>query len=210
MILYLIRHGESTFNAEGRIQGQLNSPLSPLGLRQSQALAAAFAGQKIDAVYSSPLVRAMQTAGPVAETLGLALRTDDRLLELNAGVFQGLTWAEINQRLPAEGDAWKSQNPDYRIPGGESRRDLMRRGQAALESIREAGHSRVIVVSHGGLLTAALKALLGVPAERNPFTLYNGSISQVEWQSQFKLITLNQLDHLQAAGADLRTRTGDL
>ena len=58
----------------------------------------------------------MQTAAPVAEVLGLVPRTDDRLMELNAGVFQGLTWAEINQRVPAEGDAWKSQNPDYRYP----------------------------------------------------------------------------------------------
>jgi probable phosphoglycerate mutase len=210
MILYLVRHGESAFNAEGRIQGQLDPPLSPLGLRQSQALASALAGQKIGVVYSSPLLRAMQTAAPLAKALGLVPQTDNRLLELNAGVFQGLTWAEINQRLPAEGNAWKSQNPDYRIPTGESRRDLMHRGQAALEAIREAGHSPAVIVAHGGLLTAALKALLGVPAERNPFTLYNASISQVDWQSQFKLITLNQLDHLQAAGVDLRTRTGDL
>jgi probable phosphoglycerate mutase len=193
MNLYLVRHGESAFNAEGRIQGQLNPPLSPLGLRQSTAL-----------------VRAMQTAAPVAAALGLAPRTDDRLLELNAGVFQGLTWPEINQRIPAEGDAWKSQNPDFRIPGGESRRDLMVRGQAALAAIREAGHNQVIVVAHGGVLTAALKALLGVPAERNPFVLYNGSISMVEWNSQFRLMTLNQMEHLHASGDDLRTRTGDL
>jgi probable phosphoglycerate mutase len=210
MILYLVRHGESAFNAEGRIQGQLNPPLSPLGVRQSAALAAAFRGQKIDGVYSSPLGRAMQTASPIAEALGLAPHTDDRLVELNAGVFQGLTWAEINLRLPAEGQAWKSQNPDYHIPGGESRRDLMRRGQAALDAIRERGQNQAIVVAHGGVLAAALKALLGVPAERNPFTLYNASISMLQWQSQIKLMTLNQLDHLHASGDDLRTSTGDL
>lgn len=210
MILYLVRHGESAFNAEGRIQGQLNPPLSSLGIQQSQAVARVFSQQKIDVVYSSPLARAMQTAMPIAQALGLQPRTDDRLKELNAGVFQGLTWTEINERYPGEGARWKSQDPDYRIPEGESRRDLMRRGQAALEAIRETGLANVIVVAHGGLLTAALKALLGVPAERNPFMLYNGSISQVEWQSQFRLITLNQLDHLHAAGADLRTRTGDL
>lgn len=210
MILYLVRHGESAFNAEHRIQGQLNPPLSPLGLEQSKALVAGFSGEQIDAVYTSPLERAMQTAGPLAEKLGLKPLTDNRLVELNAGVFQGLTWPEIGERWPAEGEAWKSQQPDYRIPGGESRRDLMIRGQAALEAIRAAGHEQAVVVSHGGLLTAALKALLGVPAQRNPFTLYNGSISQADWQAQFRLITLNQLEHLRAAGIDLKNRTGDL
>jgi broad specificity phosphatase PhoE len=210
MHLFVVRHGESAFNAEGRIQGQSNPPLSELGRKQSQAVAAAFAGKPLEIVYSSPLDRAIETARPVAEELGCPLVTDDGLLELNAGVFQGLTWTEINQRFPDDGAAWKSQNPDFRIPGGESRRDLMRRGQVALAKIREGGQRNVLVVAHGGLLTAALKALMAVPAERNPFSLYNGSISQVDWRTDFKLMTLNQLDHLRRNGEDFCSAAGDL
>ena len=108
------------------------------------------------------------------------------------------------------GNNWRSSDADYRIPGGESRRDLMQRAAAAFEAIREKSHRQVAVVAHGGVLAAALKALLNVPAERNPFMLYNGSISRIEWEAQVKLMTLNQTDHLRLAGCELATRTGDL
>jgi broad specificity phosphatase PhoE len=210
MILYLVRHGESIYNAEGRIQGQSDIPLSPLGHRQSEAVASGFRGAQIDAIYSSPLLRALDTARPLAAQLGLEPRTDKRLMEINAGVFQGLTWSDIHQRFPQAGEAWKSQDPDFRIPEGETRRELMQRAEAVLQSIREADHRTAVVVAHGGVLTAGLKALLRVPAERNPFMLYNGSISMADWQVQFRLVTLNQMEHLLAGGQDLRTKAGDL
>ena len=88
MLLYCIRHGESSYNAEGRIQGQSDVPLSELGRRQSEAVAAALAEVPIEAVYASPLRRAMQTARPVAERLNLEIQTDPRLMEVHAGEFQ--------------------------------------------------------------------------------------------------------------------------
>ena len=210
MILYCVRHGESAFNAEGRIQGQTDAPLSPLGVRQSQALAAALGMLPIDAVYSSPLERALSTARPVAEALGLPVLIEERLMEIHAGIFQGKVWAEIEAAHPREAASWAAQEPDFVIPGGESRRQLMARGAAALESIRDRGHREAVVVAHGGLLTAAFKALLGIPAERNPFTLFNASISQLRLNGQAKLITLNQIDHLPKFEGVHKTRTGDL
>lgn len=211
MILYLVRHGESTYNVEGRLQGQSNEPrLSPLGERHAAALAAALAQQSIEAIFSSPLTRAMETARPLADALKLPIETDDRLKEINIGVFQGLLAAEIGDVHPEATARWRSGDPDFRIPGGESRRDLMQRAGAALEAIRAKSFRHVAVVAHGGVLAAALKSLLGVPAERNPFMLYNGSISRLEWESQVKLMTLNQTDHLRSAGCELATRTGDL
>ncbi|HVA50173.1 MAG TPA: histidine phosphatase family protein [Pirellulales bacterium] len=211
MILYCVRHGESTFNVEGRLQGQSNEPrLSPLGLKHAQALLAALGQLEIDAIYSSPLARARETAQPLADALRLPIEYDDRLKEIDIGVFQGTLAAELSDRFPEEAARWRSQDPDYRIPGGESRRDLMQRAEAAFEAIHAAGHAQVAVVAHGGVLAAALKALIGVPAERNPFMLYNGSISMIEWTSQIKLMTLNQIDHLRAADCALATRTGDL
>lgn len=87
---------------------------------------------------------------------------------------------------------------------------LMRRAKDVFEHIHQQPFQHVLVIAHGGVLTAALKALINVPAERNPFSLYNGSISMVDWTSQFRLLTLNQLDHLRAEGLELRSRTGDL
>src|SRR5690554_6197641 len=137
MILYLIRHGESTYNSEGRIQGQTDIPLSPLGLRQAEAVADALSTAPIEAVFCSPLQRAMQTAQPLADRLGLVPQPDDRLKEINAGIFQGLLWKEIEQRFPAEAGPWRAQQADFVIPNGESRRQLMVRGLAVFQAIRE-------------------------------------------------------------------------
>jgi probable phosphoglycerate mutase len=211
MLFYLVRHGESTFNVEGRLQGQSDEPmLSPLGQQHAHAVARAVETLRFDAIYSSPLRRAMQTARPVAEKLGLSIATDDRLKEINIGIFQGLLASEISDRHPEATARWRSQDPDFCIPGGESRRELIQRAWAALAAIRASNHERVLVVAHGGVLAAAIKALLAVPAERNPFMLYNGSISQLDWSHQVKLLTLNQTDHLRLAGCELTTRTGDL
>jgi 2,3-bisphosphoglycerate-dependent phosphoglycerate mutase len=210
MILYLVRHGESAFNAAGRIQGQLDPPLSELGQRQGQALAAALATLPIEAVYCSPLQRAMQTAAPLAAELKLELRTLDGLKELNAGIFQGKTWPEVHDEFPAEAARWTSQDPDFRIPQGESRRELMSRGRAAFDTIRECGCRQVAVVAHGGILAAALKAMLEVPPQRNPFSFFNASISKLAWDGQVKLLTLNQIEHLRRPDGTYDTRSGDL
>jgi broad specificity phosphatase PhoE len=210
MILYLIRHGESLYNTEGRIQGQSDIALSPLGIRQAEAIAEALAGEGIDCIFASPLRRALQTAEAIAAKLGLEIRCDDRLKEINAGIFQGLLWSEIEVKYTGEARPWREQHPDFAIPGGESRRALMARGLAVFEAIRETPFSRVAVVAHGGVLAAALKALLRIPAELNPFSFFNGSISKLVWDGRVKLLTLNQLAHLRAAGLDREDATGNL
>jgi len=214
MLLYCVRHGETTFNAEGRIQGRLDTPLSPAGESQCALIAAALAKigrqRPFDFVVSSPLRRAYETARPIAEQLGLPLRTDDRLAELHAGVFQGLLPAEMESQFPEATDRWRSHDPDYVIPGGESRRQLMTRGQAALDELLRQEGRAAVVVAHGGLLTAAFKGLLGIPAERSPFMLYNGSISTLEFSGQVKLLTLNEIEHLRGPNGEPGTRFGDL
>jgi len=175
MLIYCVRHGESVYNAEGRIQGQSDVPLSDLGLRQSQAIARALAELPIEAVYSSPLRRAMQTAEPLAACLGLVVQTDPRLMEINAGVFQHRLRAELPDLFPEAYSRWLS-----------------------------SGHQHVVVVTHGGLLAGALKALLGIPAERHPFVFHNGSITRLELADgcpeQVKLLSLNETEHLRALG----------
>ncbi len=206
MKLFCIRHGETVYNLEGRIQGQADSHLSPLGRRQCEAVADALAEQAIDVIVASPLARAVESARILADKLRLEVVTDPRLMEINAGIFQGHTWPEINDRFPEVAAEWRKADPDFRIPGGESRRDVMLRAGAALEAIRQSDGNTVAVMAHGGSLSAGLKVLLGIPAERNPFTFSNGSISTLTWESEIKVHTLNETSHLH----DLMSGDGDL
>lgn len=211
MLFFCIRHAESVYNADGRIQGQADPPLSAEGVKQAQALADFLQAASFDAIYTSPLQRSANTARPAARALNLELLTDERLMELHVGVFQHKTWPEVEVEFPEAARGWKSRDPDYCIPGGESRRMLMARAKAVFDDIRETGAERVIVVAHGGTLTAAFKALLAIPAERNPYSLLNCSISQLHWPGngdEIKLLTLNEVEHLRLAGA--QTRRGDL
>ena len=208
MIVYIIRHGETLANASGRIQGQTDSPLSPRGLQQCQRVAEALGSSRIEAVFSSPLRRARDSALPLAKALNLEVQLDDRLLEINAGIFQGLAWDEIGQRYPAEAAKWRSHDPDFVIPDGESRRGLMERAEVFFRQLPATGYEQVAVVAHGGILAAALKALLEVPARRNPFALNNGSISRLSIDGQassngdVKLLTLNDTAHLSGAAGN--------
>ncbi|MGD9645894.1 MAG: histidine phosphatase family protein [Pirellulales bacterium] len=210
MLLYCIRHGESTYNSEGRIQGQADIPLSPLGRLQSEATSKALQGLPIEAVFSSPLARAAETAAAIGRSLSVPVTLVEDLKEIHAGVFQGLKWSEIEAAHPTLARGWLDQEPDFVIPGGESRRALMHRGRAALETIRRSEHRQVVVVSHGGLLSAAFKALLEIPAERNPFSLYNASINLIAWERQIKLMAVNRIDHLREVNGSRALSSGDL
>lgn len=197
MLLHLVRHAESEYNAEGRIQGQSDVPLSELGRGQSLAVADAFSTLPFDALYCSPLLRALQTAQPVAARTGLPVSTDPRLMEIDAGVFQDQLSEDLPKLFPDEYRRWTAGDPDFAIPGGESRRDLMIRGSDFLRAIRMAGYEHAVVVSHGGLLSAVLKVLLDIPAHRHPFRLENGSISRIEWSDgMLKVLSLNETHHL--------------
>ncbi|RIK83196.1 MAG: histidine phosphatase family protein [Planctomycetota bacterium] len=202
MILFLVRHGESQFNAEGRIQGQLDVPLSDLGRRQALAVAERFAAEPLDTIYSSPLSRALDTASEIAARLNIDVRIDERLKEIHAGAFQGLTRREMAERYPDEERRWTAREPDFRVPGGETRRELGRRGRAALEAIRETQLDRVAVVAHGAILSATLKALLDIPVHRAPFHFYNAAVTKILWKHEPIVDTLNETEHLR--GLDTR------
>ncbi len=208
MLLYCIRHGESTFNAEGRVQGNVDVPLSELGRRQAAAVAAACKSLSADAIFSSPLLRARQTADAIAAVLGMKVIEVPGLIEIKVGIFEGHLREELERDCPDEFAQWLSGDPDYVVPGGESRRTLMQRGRAVLESIAEQNYKRAIIVSHGTILAAAFKALLKIPAELNPFTLENASLSRLELDGpRATLHALNEVAHL--AGVGLAGR-GDL
>jgi probable phosphoglycerate mutase len=209
LLLYLVRHGESTFNAEGRIQGHLDVPLSELGRRQGRAAADALAALPIEAVYSSPLCRALETAEYIAEKHQLSVLTDPRLMEIHTGVFAGRLRDELAVVYPTELAGWLNGDEDFVIPGGESRRQLAHRGIEVLRAIAAAGHRRAVIVTHGGLLSATLRGLLKLSEPLPPFSFQNGSITQVAVDAlgDFSLVKLNGIEHLQTVGV---SRGGDL
>ncbi len=210
MFLYCVRHGESTYNAEGRLQGQSERPrLSLLGERQGEAAAAALANLPIDAIYASPLARARQTAEVIARVLRLEVRLDDRLREIDIGIFQDRLRDEVESLYPKELSEWLLGDADYAVPGGESRRQLARRGREALESIARTGHRHAVVVAHGGVLVSSIKSLLDIPLREPPLALENASISTLRFDDggQVELVALDQVDHL--AGLD-HGGSGDL
>jgi probable phosphoglycerate mutase len=203
---YLIRHGESLSNAEGRVQGRYDVPLSPLGRRQAEALAGWARGlDGVAEIWSSPLERARATAAPIAAALGLEVRICADLAELHAGVFQGHFWDDLERMFPEAVARWRSGDPDYVIPGGESRAALAARGRGAIEALAGRDAGKMIVVAHGGVLTAALGLLLGprhpllAAAAARPFTrlpaLDNASVSLVQWPGP-DLLAFNDTAHL--------------
>ena len=207
-LLYLVRHGESIYNAEGRVQGQEDVPLSELGLRQSEAAAGALGPLPVERIYSSPLRRALQTAKVIATQLRLPIILDDRLKELHAGIFQGKLRRELPELFPEEYAAWSSGDLYYVIPGGQSRYQVRQRGEAVLREIAQRHHGHTVVVGHGALFRFALAALLQNENSELP-PLANGSITRLAYRGNncFQLLTYNEQEHLRALGP---VSTGDL
>ena len=209
MLQILIRHGESLSNREGRVQGQADVKLSDTGCQQATAVASWCKSQsfhkKSCELWSSPLCRARETADVIGTAIGLSAQIEDKLVELNAGVFQGHLWDDLADRFPEDVAQWRSGDVDFQIPGGESRRQLAERGRHALQSLSCRPVDSMVIVAHGGVLTAALGLLVGrehpllANVVERPFTrlpaLGNCSVSQLKWPGP-ELLSFNQMDHL--------------
>ena len=162
--LVVVRHGETHWNVAARIQGHGDSPLTPAGEAQAAAIAGRLAGERFDRLVSSDLGRALQTARAIAARTGHAVMTDARFRERNYGVAEGLTYAEIGERYPEIFSRVRDTDPDYVVPGGESRRQLFERVRDAFEALaRAAEGARVAVVCHGGVLAALYRHVHGIP-----------------------------------------------
>jgi len=157
--IVVIRHGETAWNAELRLQGQLDSPLNTLGRAQAATLAAALRDEGLVAVYASDLGRAWQTAQALAVPLGLPLVADAGLRERGFGLLEGLSYAEIDQRWPALARRWRSREPGFAPEGGESLIDFSARclDAAARLSVLHRGQA-IALVCHGGVLDSLCRA----------------------------------------------------
>lgn len=177
--IILIRHGETLWNRERRMQGQTDTPLSDTGRAQAAALGERLASSPFVALYSSDLARARDTAHAIAQRTGRDIVLDGRLRERRFGVFEGLTYAEMSARHPEAFQRFQSRDPDYVIPGGECAREFHLRSLACLTEIAERHEGeQVAVVTHGLVLDALYRAAHGLTLEvPRPVPLLNASLN---------------------------------
>ncbi|MGH7912148.1 MAG: histidine phosphatase family protein [Candidatus Dormibacteraceae bacterium] len=177
--LVLVRHGQSTFNAEHRIQGQLDPPLTPLGQREAEAAATRFYGEVVAGFYCSPLRRARQTAAAIARVLGREPETIEGLREIGLGSWEGRTGAELARDEPELWAQWTTFASWDLVPGGEGRAAFATRISRTLHDLW-ARHPEgdVLCVTHGGVVQTALHEAIGRVADGQfPFRIENASIS---------------------------------
>ena len=197
--IILIRHGETLFNVEGRMQGHSNSPLTDTGIRQAKATSKALAGETFDAAYSSPLGRARETAEIILNGHNCKLFFEEDLQERNLGVFQGLTAEEAAARFPEEYARYKKRDPDHVVPGGESARQFTDRGNGCIRRIAENHHGgRVLVISHGGILDGVFRHVLSIPpGQPRAYTTFNCAVNTIEREGDtWRLLTWGGIGHL--------------
>jgi broad specificity phosphatase PhoE len=157
-VILLARHGETADNAPPqRFTGSRDTPLNARGREQAHALAAAVAAAGVQAVWTSHLLRARETAEVVGAALGLVPRVDERLAESHRGRWEGRLVADIRREEPEGWAAWLRAGPSFRFPGGESLAEHQRRALAALDAVR-AGPLPALVVCHGGTIRALAAA----------------------------------------------------
>jgi probable phosphoglycerate mutase len=180
-VVWLIRHGETAWNAEERIQGHLQVPLNTRGREQAAAVAACLAGEPITAIYASDLIRASCTAAPIADALGLTVRLDARLREWDLGVLTGLSKEQAQHQQPDAYAIYRRRLVDRPVPGGESIRSRVDRVTDALTEITRAHDGeQVVVVSHGGPLGDCYRRAVGALIdERMEVDLHNAAINRL-------------------------------
>lgn len=205
-----IRHGETAWNVDGRIQGQLDVPLNDTGRWQVHRLALAVADEGISAIYSSDLLRALETAQAVARGCDRPITTDAGLRERGFGVFEGLSYDEINRRWPEEAERWRKRDPAFGAEGGETLRRFFERSVDTVTRLAALHPGETIaIVSHGGVMDCLYRAAsrIALDAPRS-WQLGNASINRLLHTPQgFALIGWSDNHHLDDSALDEFTGT---
>ena len=204
--LCLVRHGETAWNAEHRVQGQLDAPLNHVGLAQAQAVARALSGERFDAIYSSDLARARLTAEATASVFDLPVRLDPELRERHYGIFQTLTYAEVKRRYPEDYARFERREPGYDFRTGESLRSFYERAVRCMTAIaaRHAGE-HVAVFTHGGILDKLYRYVTGLALSApREFGIPNCGINRLEADAAgWRILVWADDSHLEGALDDL-------
>lgn len=195
----VVRHGETAWNAQGRIQGHLDSPLNEEGLAQAILVGERLARESIDAIFCSDLGRVLQTVQPLVDRVRIEPIRQEQLRERCLGIFQGLTSAECQTRHPQDYARFHGREVDHVVPGGESIRQVYGRVSAYFDAkAREHAGRTVVVVTHGGILDALYRHVTGTPLEKlRDFPIYNASLNWMRWEAdRWHLEAWGDISHL--------------
>jgi 2,3-bisphosphoglycerate-dependent phosphoglycerate mutase len=200
----LIRHGQSEGNAAGRFGGHTDTPLSPRGRKQAAATARALASEKFDAIYSSDLPRAIDTASPLANLTGVGLKTTEALRERSVGVMEGLTFEEAAEQYPEQYQALLHRDFEHVLSGGESYRQMLDRASTKLdEIIEEHKGGRIAIFTHTGSICILILHIIGAldAPELKPVWIAtsNCGIARLELRDDgfVRVVTINDTRHLE-------------
>jgi 2,3-bisphosphoglycerate-dependent phosphoglycerate mutase len=201
-----VRHGETAWNVDARIQGQLDVGLNDTGRWQARRVGEALAGEQITAVYTSDLGRARQTAQSIAEVTGTPVVPEEGLRERSFGIFEGKTFDEIHQTWPDHAHNWRKRVPEWQPPeGGESLIQLRERVTRTLAALaaRHPGE-QIVVVAHGGVLDALYRIATGQDVNSpRTWELPNGAINRLLWTPEgFTLVGWSDTQHLDNEALD--------
>ena len=203
--LFALRHGQTDWNAGQRIQGQRDVPLNAAGRWQAERLAQALADEPLQALYSSDLQRALQTAQALAALNGHTVHTDTTLRERGFGRFEGHTWAEIEQRWPEDALRWRRREPGFEPGGGETLTVFYERSVAAVQRLlaRHAGQT-IAIVAHSGVLDCLYCAAFGLSLQApRTWQLGNAAINRLLWTpEQLTVVGWNDTGHLEDSPVD--------
>lgn len=201
--LLLIRHGQSVGNADGKFGGHLPIPLSPRGRREAEATARALSAEKFDAIYSSDLPRAVETAMPLARLTGLDVEPAEAFRERSVGVMEGLTFEEAAKKHPDQYGALLRRDFEHVILGGESYRQMLDRASQKLdEAIATHRGGRIAIFSHTGticILTLHVMGALDAPELRPVWiTTANCGITRIDVRGDgfVRIAAINDTRHL--------------
>ena len=197
--IILIRHGETEWNSQLRMQGHSNSALSAVGRGQIQALGEWMKNVPFDHIYSSDSLRARQTAEAITQYSGDTLQFDQRIREKNLGVFEGLTSIEARERHPEIYRLFKTGGANYVIDEGESTQQVLDRALEFIEEIRlRHPEKRVVMVTHGGVVRVLMKHTLGLSLDApTSFLINNTGIFRLVWNEKWLVSQMGGVSHLE-------------
>ena len=194
MKLYIIRHGQTDWNIAKKIQGRQDIPLNERGRYQAGCLKKAMEDRPVTAVFTSPQIRAMETAKAVASSSGSVVIPVKDLMEINYGSWEGKTEEELLQEDRALYEAWWSHPAETAPPGGESISQVNERCQKAWKEIKPQLTGDAAIVAHGGLLAHFMEHLLGSESVAASTVAHNASITTIEYEPETESFTLVEFD----------------
>jgi broad specificity phosphatase PhoE len=198
-VTLLLRHGQTPMSVQKRYAGRSDAPLTDVGIQQAAAAAKRLASAGVAVIVTSPLLRAVQTAREVAAAAGAAVIADDGFRETDFGAWEGLTFAEVRKRWPAELATWLA-DPEVAPPGGESLTDVSARVTAALHRVLAARAGQtVLIVSHvTPIKTLVATALLAPPAALYRMHLDVAALCEIDWYADGPAVlrSFNDTGHL--------------